>query len=166
MVHLEMAQYLKEKRIVSKVKKPFSAFGSKDLSPKEKRCLESSARVTHVHRNNEAEREVIENRTDFAFAQLFERFGSPKSRIFYNQRMADKIQDGGLVGQMSSKVESTEGDSDSDDMYAGSRFAHAPAATVLPKPPTSWMVKEIEDDIAPVPSVMTDHLKMLLKVQA
>lgn len=104
-------------------------------------------------------------------AQLFQRLECQKTpMIFFNQRMFAEIQNGGL-GHIPSKVDGADGENSDDDMYAGSRFEHAPAATVLPRPPTSWMAREPEESFVPeitsdVGSTMSSHLKMLLKVQA
>lgn len=106
------------------------------------------------------------NPTDLV-AQLCQRLESQKTQlIFFNQRMF-----AGGVGQVPSAVNGAESENSDDDMYAGSRFEHAPAATVLPKPPTSWMARESEENIVTeiandVGSTMSNHLKMLLKVQA
>lgn len=168
MVALSMAENLKEsKKATPKSKR---AAGTGDKSPREK-MLQSSPRQRNYQFKNCPNSPTIECVADVAFARFLETLKSPKSQvIFYNQRMQREIQDGGL-GPVPSKVDSSCHDSsDSEDMFAGSKYEHPPAADVLPKPPTSWMVNGNEEttafDFGDTGTVVSDYLKMLLKVQA
>lgn len=118
--------------------------------------------------------------------------GSPPGRVFYRQdciealtysatniataRFWEKVVDNahrfefaelqdGCAGQSPPKI---------DHSGSGIGFQQAPAPAFLPRPPTKWMVADIEEDnvtdtcndiTEDVGSVMSNQLKMLLKVQ-
>lgn len=164
MVQLDMAERHKEgKNNAAKCRRPI---GVKQGSPREKPTSRGGPRRYSPKKDPGSSHS---NPTDLV-AQLCQRLESQKTQmIFFNQRMFAEIQHGGL-GQVPSKVDGADSENSDDDMYAGSRFEHAPAATVLPKPPTSWMIRESEEDALMEPpidagSTMSTHLKMLLKVQ-
>lgn len=158
MPHLlsNMAEYHRENmKLAAKSRK---AIAARKGSPRcgAKGCSSPPGRVFYRQDCMEA---LTYSATNIAATRLWEKFVDSAHRL-----QIDELQDG-CAGQSPPKV---------DHSGSGIGFQQAPAPAFLPRPPTEWMVPDIEEDnvtdtckdiTEDVGSVMSSQLKMLLKVQ-
>jgi len=157
MPHLlsDMAEYHREN--TKQAAKSRKAIAARKGSPRcgAKGCGSPPGRVFYRQDYIEA---LTYNPTNIATARLWEKLVDSAHRL-----QMDELQNG-CAGQSPPKV---------DHSGSGTGFQQAPAPAFLPRPPTEWMVADIEEDVTDacnditedVGSAMSNQLKMLLKVQ-